>query len=437
MKLSQVLPLERNWTLAFVGAGGKTTALFQLAHEVKPSLVTTTTHLGAWQTRLADQYLALPLRAVANGLVFPLNSGVTLVTGPEESGRIQNLEDDVLTWLRASCRERSIPLLIEADGARQLPLKAPGKNEPAIPDNCDAVMVVAGLSGLGKPLTPNTVHRPEIFSRLSGIPMGDPITSEGLYQVLNHPEGGVKNIPAGAKRYLLLNQADTPELQDASKSLALKILPTFETVVVASLLAGKVFEAIEPIAGIILAAGDSQRFGSPKQILEWKGKPLVRHAVEAALGAGLSPIIIVTGKHAEIIIAALQDLPVIFKNNPDWKEGQSSSLKAGLNALPKETSAAIFLLADQPHVNSKVIRTLMEKHWREKCLISLPLVKGKRSNPVLFDKSLFPELLKLTGDTGGRALFSNHPISPIIWENEALLMDVDTPDDYLKLIHGI
>jgi len=103
------------------------------------------------------------------------------------------------------------PLLFEADGSRRHPLKAPASYEPPIPDFVDTVVVVAaGLSALGKPLTTKQVHRSEIYSCLSGLQEGDKISIEALTRVLCHPFGGLKNIPPHACRVALLNQVDTP-----------------------------------------------------------------------------------------------------------------------------------------------------------------------------------------------------------------------------------
>ena len=114
----------------------------------------------------------------------------------------------------------------------------------------------------------------------------------------------------------------------------------------------------ESVAGIILAAGASQRMGQPKPLLLWRGKPFVCHVARTALDAGLTPVVIVIGAHAEEVWAALADLPVEIVYNPNWAEGQSTSVQAGLQSLPPETDAAVFLLADQPHIPAARAPTL-------------------------------------------------------------------------------
>ncbi len=165
MKFGKSLRFSHSSNIAFVGAGGKTTALFQLARELpSPVIVTATTHLGAWQIPLADEHFVVT-EVKDLGSFNP--RGVTLVTGEFEKDRTKGVQSEVLSWLREVGEKHQIPLLIEADGARQKPLKAPAQHEPAIPEFVETVVVVAGLSGLGKTINEENVHRPEIFSRLA------------------------------------------------------------------------------------------------------------------------------------------------------------------------------------------------------------------------------------------------------------------------------
>jgi molybdenum cofactor cytidylyltransferase len=345
-----------------------------------------------------------------------------------------------LHWLRAICGRHAIPLLIEADGSRQHPLKAPAKNvsgqfggEPPIPDFVETVAVVAGLSGLGQPLIGEFVHRPEIFARLSGLTIGETISSDALLRVLTHPAGGMKNIPAPARRLVLLNQADTAELQAQARALAGNLLAVYHSVIIASLGQSMIHAVYEPVAGIILAAGEARRFGQTKQLLDNHGQPFVRNVAKTALASGLSPVVVVTGANAEAVETAIYDLPVTILRNPVWQNGQSSSIQAGVNVLPARTGAAIFLLADQPQVTSTVIEALTEKHAQSLASILAPLVASQRANPVLFDRTTFPDLMSLTGDLGGRAIFSKYQVIYLPWQDERLLLDVDTPKDLERL----
>ncbi len=439
--------------IAFVGAGGKTTAIFQLAHELpKPVIVTTTTHLGVWQIPLADEHIVAQEISDLTDREF---GGVTLVTGPFQDDHVVGFGENILFWLHAYSQEHNIPLLIEADGSRQRPLKAPNDHEPVIPEFANAVIVVAGLSGLGKALNDENVHRPQLFSTLSGLAPNERITPEALTRVLTHPNGGLKHIPSRARRIAFLNQADTPELQSIGGKISASLLDQFDSVIVGSLHQSH-FQSFERTAGIILAAGSSTRFGKPKQLLDWRGQPFIRVVVQTAISAGLSPIIVVTGANAEEVESKITDLQVQIVRNEEWQNGQASSIRTGIQALPplslRDTSpksnasrgfgggwegvgSAIFLLADQPQIKADVIQALTERHSTELFPIVAPLVMmEKRANPVLFDRVTFPDLLKLEGDVGGRAIFSKYPIEYLPWHDDRLLLDVDKPEDYQRLI---
>jgi molybdenum cofactor cytidylyltransferase len=488
--LAAALRLQRQ-PVAIVGAGGKSAALFALARAFGDALVTTTTHLGTWQSQFSDQHWIESGGAILEkdaSMGDELPPGVILITGPATpEDRLPGVSAADLALLHRLAQTHARPLLIEADGARQRPLKAPAEHEPAIPAFVEAVIVVAGLSALGQPLTDEWVHRPEIFSALAGIPLGSPITPVAIQNVLTHPAGGLKNIPPTARRICLLTQADTTERQSAANVLAPALLTHYQTVLVTSQPGPSVSEErerpenhidgaallphrydfpgsspfppgrgvgemgrptgseqirrirYEPTAAILLAAGAATRYGQPKQLLDFDGEPLVRRVARTALAAGLSQVVVVTGANAESVEAALTDLPVVIARCEGWEEGQAASIRAGVQAVGRDARApgsAIFMLADQPYVTPTLLRALAERHSQTLAPIVAPLVDGRRGNPVLFDQSTFPDLLALTGDVGGRALFSRYPIEWLPWLDATVLLDVDTPDDYRKLVAG-
>ncbi|MFZ1042280.1 MAG: selenium cofactor biosynthesis protein YqeC [Anaerolineales bacterium] len=432
LRLSPQLDTNRARAIALVGAGGKTTAIFQLARELPPPiLVTTTTHLGTWQIPLADQHLVAQKTSDLDNYEF---SGVTLIADSIQGDRVVGVNDDVLCWLCAYSKTHNITLLIEADGSRQKALKAPNQHEPVISEFTDTVIVVAGLSGLGKELNEENVHRPQLFSTLCRLPLNESITSDGLVCVLTHPNGGLKNIPPRAHRVILLNQADTSELQSIGGTMSAPLLEHFDSVIVGSLQQSH-FRTFERTAGIVLAAGGSTRFGRPKQLLDWRGEPFVRVVAQTALKAGLSPVVVVAGANAVEVESKIKDLPLTIVRNENWQSGQASSIRAGVKTLPEETGSAIFLLSDQPQIPGSVIRALTETHATELHPIVAPLVMmEQRANPVLFDRLTFSDLLALEGDVGGRAIFSKYHVEYMPWHDDRLLLDVDKPEDYQRLI---
>jgi molybdenum cofactor cytidylyltransferase len=174
--------------------------------------------------------------------------------------------------------------------------------------------------------------------------------------------------------------------------------------------------------------------GQPKPLLQWRGKPFIWHVARTALDAGLAPVVIVTGARADDVQLALADLPVEVSHNPDWEAGQSTSVRAGLQSLPPDTRAAVFFLADQPHVPTALVRALVEQYTQTPSPIVAPFVGDRHGNPVLFDRSLFPDLMSLQGDAGGRQVLSRYPIAYVPWNDPNLLLDVDTLEDYERLL---
>ena len=444
MELKRALRVKKPVRLAFTGSGGKTTALFRLARELPPPvIITATTHLGVEQLGKADRHLILEHPRQLEGWEDELAQGVSAVTGARQpDGRTSGMEGERLEALREAAEKLGASLLIEADGSRQLPLKAPAEHEPPIPVWIEVVVVVAGLSGIGRPVDGGHVHRAEIFSELTGLAPGEAVTWEALRRELADPRGGMKNIPSGARRVVLLNQADNAELRGGAHDLAKRLIPPYHAALVGAVgmhgagLSSEgrpVYEVIEPAAGIVLAAGGSVRLGQPKQLLAWQGEPLVRRAARTALESGLSPVIVVTGAYGEQVAQALEHLPVTIIHNPAWEAGQSTSVRAGLGALPEEIGSAMFFLSDQPFVTAELVGKILAAHHRSLAPLVAPRVAGRRANPVLFDRDAFAELGTLSGDAGGRSLFERYPAVWVEWDDPSLLEDIDTPEDVRRL----
>ncbi|MFQ5615478.1 MAG: selenium cofactor biosynthesis protein YqeC [Anaerolineales bacterium] len=452
MQLAKALRASNGSRIAFVGAGGKTTALFRLARQLPPPvLAAATTHLATHQLKLADHHFVVETPDEVTSLVevtplveiasLDLNrssksrlpGGVILLTGGRMDERTKGVDGQTLAGVLQLANDLNCPLLIEADGSRLRPLKAPAEHEPAIPGFVDTVVVVAGLGAVGKPLTSEWVHRPERFAALSGLGAGAPITAQALTKVLTNPAGGRKNIPPRARRVVLFNQADSPVQESWGLEMVDALLGAFHAVGIASLERDEVFAMHERVAGVVLAAGGSRRLGQPKQLLDWQGKPLVRRVVMTALDAGLSDVLVVTGAFAERVELALDGLPVKIVHNPEWERGQSSSVKAGVRALPPGAGAALFLLADQPWVSPALIRAVVEAYARGLAPIVAPLIDGQRGNPVLFDRVTFDDFDSLTGDVGARSLFGRYRVTWIPWHDPRPLRDVDTMEDYRRL----
>jgi molybdenum cofactor cytidylyltransferase len=193
------------------------------------------------------------------------------------------------------------------------------------------------------------------------------------------------------------------------------------------------------IDGILLAAGLSRRFGRPKQVVEWRGKPLIVHVAETALASQLREVVVVLGYAASEVRRALAPLAqqerfrIVF--NAEYEEGQASSIRRGLRALDPSADAAMFLTCDQPLLIPAVLDALIEAFVRYRPLICYPVYEGGRGSPVIFAAELFPELMKLTGDVGGRVLIERYRarVHEQRIPSAQPLRDVDTPEDLRAL----
>jgi molybdenum cofactor cytidylyltransferase len=187
------------------------------------------------------------------------------------------------------------------------------------------------------------------------------------------------------------------------------------------------------IVALLLAAGSSKRMGRLKQLLELGGRPLVRRAVEQALQSVADQVVVVVGPQRAEIEQALAGTEVNLVDNPDHLSGMASSMRAGLRSLGADVEAALIMLGDQPFQGAEVIDRLVERYRASGKPIVVPSYCGTRGNPVLFDCSLFAELLEQQGDQGGRAVIVADPerVAVVDFESEQLQTDLDTWDDYL------
>ncbi|MEI2689380.1 MAG: selenium cofactor biosynthesis protein YqeC [Anaerolineae bacterium] len=418
--------------VALAGAGGKSALLFRLGSELaaagQATLLTATTRLRVEQVNRAPFTL---LSASEPTLAFELPTSLRgygqalAMAGPAgEPGKLAGLAPELVCRLAAL--EEVDAVVIEADGSRERPLKAPASHEPSIPTCATHVIVIAGMAAVGQPLDAATVHRPERFAALAGLSVGDLLTPQAIAAVLVHPDGGRQGCPGDAIPLLYLNLAldntASPAVAEqrtaAARSIAALALagpsPAFRAVLIGSAQrAEPVDQVYGRVAAVVLAAGGSSRLGggAAKQLLPWQpGETLVGRAVGIALAAGaVDEVVVVVGHRADEVQAALGERPVRVVVAPDWQDGQSSSVAAGLAALGPEVSAALFVLADQPDVTPATIDRLVERHRRSLAPVVAPVYQdGQRGNPVLFDRRVFPELLALEGDTGGRPLIRRY-----------------------------
>ncbi len=192
-----------------------------------------------------------------------------------------------------------------------------------------------------------------------------------------------------------------------------------------------------PVAGILLAAGTSSRMGKNKLLFELNGESVLRGAVKRALAGGLSPLMVVLGHESDKAWQEIEDLPCQWALNPLYAEGINSSLKSGVLAVKAEAQAAMVLLADMPFVTPEMIAAMIERYRHTEAPLVISDYEGINAPPMLYDRSLFLELLLMTGEGCGRQVVKRHREEAAVmsWP-AAALADLDVPEDYARMRVG-
>jgi molybdenum cofactor cytidylyltransferase len=191
------------------------------------------------------------------------------------------------------------------------------------------------------------------------------------------------------------------------------------------------------ISAIVLAAGQAKRFGRCKQVQRLGDKTILDHVLDNVRASRIENIVVVLGAHADEIREKVRIVERIVTND-DFASGMSSSIQAGLRALPQDVEAALIVLGDQPFVTPHTIDLLIEEYRRSRPGVVIPTYHGFRGNPVLVDRSLFAEMLGIRGDIGCRAIFGEHPQSmvKVPVDDRGVLADIDTKEDFDTLAEG-
>jgi molybdenum cofactor cytidylyltransferase len=454
MKLRTALGLGTGEIVAFVGGGGKTTAMFRLAQELvaegQQVITTTTTRLGASQVALAPAHLRLETDGLSTRQRVRLLAELdahrhVLVVAMVDNAldKAVGVDPELIPILAQLPGVNAV--LVEADGAREKPFKAPAAYEPMIPSATTVVVPVMGVEALGQPLTTVWAHRVELICGLTGASEGDLITPKLAAQVLAHPQGGRKNVPPGARVIPLINKVESEAQADLATATAVQLLqaPGCEAVMIGTMQSGDpVRRVLGRVSALVLAAGRSTRMGAPKHILPWgEGETIISQVVKQLRLAGVSEIVVVTGGAREAVEGALaairakadwpRELELRAVYNPDYASKEMlSSLQVGLRALSAETAAVLVALGDQPQMEAAVARAVMER-WREtRAPVVGPTFQGRRGHPVLFDRSQWPALLSLPDTASPRDVLSGVRAETVAVERDTILQDVDTQADY-------
>lgn len=186
------------------------------------------------------------------------------------------------------------------------------------------------------------------------------------------------------------------------------------------------------ISSILLAAGESKRMGMPKQLMPFGDSTILEQTVDNLLSSRVDEIIVVLGCRAEDIEKRIAAKPVKIAMNPAYRQGMSTSIVAGLALVDDRAEAVMFVLADQPFIDGKIINQLVDGFASNDRGIVFPSCRGSRGHPIIFSIKYRKELLELKGDIGGRQIIKEHPddVLEIPVDSEGVSVDIDTTDDF-------
>lgn len=187
---------------------------------------------------------------------------------------------------------------------------------------------------------------------------------------------------------------------------------------------------------VILAGGASTRLGKPKQLLQYRGKTLLNHAVDEAINAKADAVVVILGKNADLFQNEIDKEKVLVVVNKEWVEGMASSVRLGLDTLLKikpYIDAVIFMVCDQPHISSSILNELITKQQKTTKQIVTCNYGESIGPPALFHKKYFRDLAKLNGDVGARNIIEQniHDVATILFPEGKI--DIDTEEDYEAL----
>lgn len=424
--------------VAFTGAGGKTSLMFILAGTLPGKIVITTT------TRMAREQIEFAARSIPAAVsrypsLLPIAcTRITTIVGPDvEENKVAGVGLEVPGRLLAQPDVSFV--LVEADGARKLPLKAPAAHEPALPPQTTLVVPVTGIDALGKTID-TAAHRPELVAALLGKDVHDRVETQDLAVVMTHPQGALKNVPPAARVIAVINKVeDGDQLKDA-RGTARAILrePRIQQVVIAAAeRPDPVVEVHKRVTATLLAAGESSRMGQAKLLLPWGDTTVLGRTIRNVQKSAVFDSLVVTGAQAQDVadIARAAGLPTLF--NEHYSTGEMlSSLQMAVRHLPAHIDAVLVMLGDQPLVEPETIDRILSAYWQGKGEIVAPQFKSRRGNPVLIDRRYFEELLALSPGSAPRDLLKKHPAYLVPVESESVLLDIDDPTEYERLRPG-
>lgn len=428
----------QNELVAFVGGGGKTSLLFALGAALPGRrILSTTTRIFAAQMSRAEELVFATEGTEENEEAIQAaldRQGLCLVVGTVEGEKAVGVSSELPgAWL---ARPDVDFVLVEADGSRMKPIKAPAAHEPVIPPETTLVVPVVGIDALDGRFT-DVTHRPEIAAELLDSVVGERLSVGDVARLMAHPQGGLKGVPARARVVPFINKVATAVQLTAARQIAQQLLhtPRIERVVLgAANTALPVHEVHQRVAAVILAAGEGKRMGQQtKQLLPWGDTTVLGQTLRNVPPTAVFQRLVITGHEAAAMQQIAHRAGARSVPNPDYAAGEMlSSLQTAVRALDESVTAVLVLLADQPMVRPATMELLLEAYWQGHGDLIAPVFAGQRGNPVLIGRRYFAELLALPPGDAPRTLLRRHAdqLHLVQVPTDDILRDLDSPEQY-------
>lgn len=425
---------NRKYMITFVGGGGKTSLMFSLAKNLKrfgSVLITTTTKILVPERTEYDNLILL--QEEKNNLLDFSKKGITLLGNKinKENNKVVGVESSLLDDLYQNGKFQFI--LVEADGAKHMPIKASNNGEPIVPSKTDINIGVIGFDALDKKIC-DICFRSEIFEKITGISKESIVDDEAIISLIKNDIGLFKNTPENTKKFFIINKCDSKEKIERAKILLEKVIyEDVDRVFITSVYKKFMERVYINVCGIIMASGLSRRMGQNKLTMKVNDVSMIENVVRECSLSNLRKVLIVYNKGE--VLEEVKDYPISYVYNQSAEEGQSASIKLGIKSLDNmDLDGYMFLVGDQPFIKSSVINTLLRNFKRNYHNIVLPIYDDKNGSPVIFPKCLRKDFNSLKGDLGGREIIRNYKnITKVNIKDPMLGIDIDTPEEYESL----
>lgn len=433
--LARALDVRSPALVAFTGSGGKTTCAETLAREASaaglPVVLTTTTKMR------------VPAHCLWAESADEVRAALATATEPVILGRVAEDGRKLLGPPPALLDALALDGLIavEADGSRGASVKAYRDGEPVVPASTMASVVMVGVDAVGAGCASPLVHRGERLWPFLGLAADAVLSADDVARAVFTQPGYLDRLHGRVA--VLLNKVDDGAAIRSGRTLRSAFAPFLASSPVERLLwrgsavDGQVSvlwrRGMPRVGGILLAAGASTRFGSPKQLADHGGVPLVAHALRSFADSLLDEEVLVVGHERERVVeAALAAFPhgrLRIAHNAEHASGMASSIRAGLAALSARCDGLLIALADMPGVGPALVSRVVAAAHEQPQAIVVPVTGGRRGHPVYFPRRFFAELEALRGDVGGAGVLRAHPEAVVELDvgDEAIFTDLDVP----------